>query len=54
MVVGEGKSQQAIDRLRLVHAALPKTVYLLSNIVLGIDVDSLVRWAIPAAHERAG
>jgi hypothetical protein len=44
MVLAEGKSQQAIDRLRLVHAATPKTVYLLSNIVLGIDVDNLVTW----------
>lgn len=40
----EGESQQAIDRLRLVHAATPKRVYLLSNIALDIDVDQVVTW----------
>ena len=40
----EGESLQAIDRLRLVHATSPKTVYILSNIPLDIDVDALVTW----------
>ncbi len=40
----ESESQQAVDRLRLVHATAPKPVYLLSNIPLDIDVDELVTW----------
>jgi hypothetical protein len=40
----EHESQQAIDRLRLVHAAAPKRVYILSNIPLDIDVDRIVTW----------
>ena len=40
----EGESQQAIDRLRLVHASTRKRVYLLSNVVLDVDVDHLVTW----------
>ena len=35
---------QAIDRLRLVHAATPKYVYVLSNLTLDIDVDDAVTW----------
>ncbi|TXL62662.1 hypothetical protein [Zeimonas arvi] len=40
----EAESEQAIDRLRLVHCATPKEVYLLSNIPLDVDVDELVDW----------
>ena len=40
----EGESQQAIDRLRLVHAPEPKRVYLLSNVVLDLDVNHVVTW----------
>jgi hypothetical protein len=40
----EGESQQAIDRLRLVHADTPKAAYVLSNVVLDIDVDCLLTW----------
>lgn len=40
----EGESQQAIDRLRLVHAPEPKRVYLLSNVVLDLDVNQVVTW----------
>jgi hypothetical protein len=42
--VREGESQQAIDRLRLVHAPSPKRAYILSNVVLDVDVDRLVTW----------
>jgi hypothetical protein len=40
----EHESQQAIDRLRLVHAKKPKGVYLSSNVPLNIDVDQIVNW----------
>ena len=40
----EGESQQAIDRLRLVHGSKEKIVHLLSNVVLDVDVDHLVTW----------
>ena len=40
----EHESQQAIDRLRLVHGERPKRVYLSSNIPLDIDVDRIVNW----------
>lgn len=40
----EKESLQAIDRIRLVHNIEPKQVYLLSNIVLDIDVDHFVTW----------
>ena len=42
--IREGESQQAIDRIRLIHATAPKAVYLLSNVVLDVDVDHLVTW----------
>lgn len=42
--VREGESQQAIDRLRLVHTTTMKQIYILSNVVLDIDVDELVTW----------
>ena len=40
----EGESQQAIDRLRLIYATTSKTAYVLSNVVLDLDVDLLVTW----------
>jgi hypothetical protein len=53
--VRECESAQAIDRLRLIHASKPKLVYILSNVVLDITVDRLVRWneIVPSAIERA-
>jgi hypothetical protein len=44
-LIREAESQQAIDRLRLVHhAGKPKPVILLSNLVLDVTVDKLVHW----------
>lgn len=44
-LIRESESQQAIDRLRLVHhEGEPKRVILLSNLVLDITVDELVSW----------
>ena len=40
----EGETQQAIDRLRLVHATTLKRAYVLSNVVLDVDVDHLLTW----------
>lgn len=40
----ESESLQAIDRLRLVHATTTKTVILLSNLPLDIDVHELRSW----------
>jgi len=40
----EGETQQAIDRLRLVHATTPKRAYVLSNVPLDVDVDHLLTW----------
>ncbi|MFO1199037.1 MAG: hypothetical protein U1E86_18920 [Burkholderiaceae bacterium] len=42
--VREAESEQAIDRLRLVHSPTKKEVYILSNIPLDIDVDYLYDW----------
>src|SRR5205807_2069771 len=42
--VREGETQQAIDRLRLVHTETLKRAYILSNVVLDIDVDHLLSW----------
>jgi hypothetical protein len=39
----EAEMLQAIDRLRLIHSAREKTVYILCNIPLDIPVDELVR-----------
>lgn len=42
--IREQESLQAVDRLRLIHAAAPKTIYLLSNLPLpGLPPDELVR-----------
>lgn len=44
-LIREAESQQAIDRLRLVHnTGEPKQVFLLSNLVLDVTVDKLVSW----------
>lgn len=43
--IREGESLQAVDRIRLVHSAQQKTVILLSNLVLDIDVDETRNWA---------
>lgn len=40
----ECESQQAVDRLRLVHCLAEKTVILLSNVPLDIDVHELRTW----------
>lgn len=40
----EQESMQALDRLRLVHSDQMKTVILLSNIPLDLDVDELRTW----------
>jgi len=40
----EAEMLQAIDRLRLVHSARGKTVYILCSIPLDLPVDELVTW----------
>jgi phage/plasmid primase-like uncharacterized protein len=40
----EREVEQAIDRGRLIHNALPKTVYILNDLPLDIDVDRFVSW----------
>jgi hypothetical protein len=40
----EREVEQAIDRARLIHNKLPKTVYVLNNLALDIDVDMVVSW----------
>jgi hypothetical protein len=40
----EAEMLQAIDRLRLIHSAREKTVFILCNIPLDIPVDELVTW----------
>jgi hypothetical protein len=40
----ELESVQAIDRMRLIHNTEPKSIYLLSNLPLDIDVDQLLSW----------
>ncbi len=42
--IREQESMQAADRLRLMHNTQPKTIYLLSNLPLDIDVDELRSW----------
>jgi len=42
--IREAEMLQAIDRLRLIHSARKKTVYILCNIPLGIPVDEVVTW----------
>lgn len=42
--IRENESLQAVDRLRLIHNIEQKTVYLLSNLPLDIDVDELRPW----------
>lgn len=40
----EKETLQALDRLRLIHCKEPKKVYILSNLVLDIDIDYFVDW----------
>lgn len=40
----ERESEQALDRLRLIHAPQPKFVYLLSNLPLDVTVHQLLSW----------
>lgn len=42
----EAESEQAIDRLRLIHATAAKVVYVLSNLPLDLDVDELLDWDV--------
>lgn len=42
--IREHESQQALDRLRLIHNQEMKTIILLSNLPLDIDVDELRTW----------
>jgi hypothetical protein len=42
--IRERETLQAIDRLRLIHNASPKHVYVLSKVPLDITVDKLVTW----------
>jgi hypothetical protein len=48
----EAEMVQAIDRLRLIHSAREKTVYILCNIPLDIPVDELVTWRELAGDGR--
>jgi hypothetical protein len=43
-LIREAETLQAVDRIRLVHAELPKHVYILSNVPLSIPVDHLLTW----------
>jgi hypothetical protein len=38
------KTEQAIDRLRLIHRSQRARVILLSNVVVDVTVDRLVTW----------
>jgi len=40
----ECESLQAVDRVRLMHNDVKKSVYLMSNLPLDIDVDHLIKW----------
>jgi hypothetical protein len=53
--VREREMGQAIDRLRLVHRAVPARVIVLSNVVLDLTVDRLTTWReiMPTRFERA-
>ena len=42
--IRECEVEQAIDRMRLMHLEIPKTVYLLTSVVLDISVDRSVDW----------
>lgn len=42
--VRERETEQAVDRLRLVHRERPARVFLLSNVVVDLTVDRLVPW----------
>jgi hypothetical protein len=42
--IREAEMVQGIDRLRLIHSAREKTVFILCNIPLNIPLDKLVTW----------
>jgi hypothetical protein len=48
----EAEMLQAIDRLRLIHSAREKTVFILCNIPLDLPVDELVTWRELAGDGR--
>ncbi len=42
--IREVEIEQAIDRIRLIHNNVPKSVYLLSPTVINLNVDKIVHW----------
>jgi hypothetical protein len=48
----EAEMLQAIDRLRLIHSAREKAVFILCNIPLGVPIDRLVTWRQLAGDSR--
>lgn len=40
--IRENETQQAIDRIRLIHNEVPKHVYILSSLPVDIDIDQLL------------
>lgn len=42
--IREAEIEQAVDRIRLIHNATPKTVYLLSPVVIDATIDQVVTW----------
>jgi hypothetical protein len=50
--IREAEMVQAIDRLRLIHSEREKTVFILCNIPLDIQVDELVTWRQLAGDGR--
>ncbi len=49
----ERETEQALDRLRLIHNVEPKTVYLVCNLPVDVTVDRAVTWA-QLMHEATG
>ena len=49
----ERESEQAVDRLRLIHNAEPKRVYIASNVPLDMTVDRVLTWR-QIVHEVTG
>jgi hypothetical protein len=50
--IREAKMVQGIDRLRLIHSAREKTVFILCNIPLDIPIDRLVTWGQLSGDSR--
>jgi hypothetical protein len=44
--IRERELEQAQDRLRLIHNAMPKTVYLLTNIPIDSDITDSATWSL--------